>query len=104
MPSGESAAHDQPGMHDGGDTRGALGNGDGLIVQGLAREELLIEIDLKLTPSAAAAKEISWEQVQVDDCFTGPNGVVSGSTLGPAWPELRPRFRDRSPSAVPGRR
>ena len=51
--------------------------------------ELLIEIDLKLTPSAAAAKEISWEQVQVDDCFTGPNGVVSGSTLGPAWPELR---------------
>jgi hypothetical protein len=51
--------------------------------------ELLIEIDLKLTPSAAAAKEITWEQVQVDDCFTGPNGVVSGSTLGPAWPELR---------------
>ena len=40
--------------------------------------ELLIEIDLKLTPSAAAAKEISWEQVQVDDCFTGPNGVVAG--------------------------
>lgn len=50
---------------------------------------LLIEIDLALTPSAAAAKEISWEQVQVDDCFTGPNGAVSGSTLGPAWPELR---------------
>jgi hypothetical protein len=54
--------------------------------------ERLIEIDLKLTPSAAAAKEISWEQVQVDDCFAGPNGVVSGSTLGPApspdcgWP------------------
>jgi hypothetical protein len=43
--------------------------------------ELLIEIDLKLTPSAAAAKEISWEQVQVDDCFTGPNGVVSGRVM-----------------------
>lgn len=50
---------------------------------------LLIEIDLALTPSAAVAKEISWERAQVDDCFSGPNGVVSGSTLGPAWPELR---------------
>jgi hypothetical protein len=27
--------------------------------------------------------------VEVDDCFTGPNGVVSGTTRGPAWPELR---------------
>jgi hypothetical protein len=50
---------------------------------------LLIGIDLSLTPSAAAAQEISWGDVQVDDCFTGPNGAVGGSTLGPSWPELR---------------
>jgi hypothetical protein len=50
---------------------------------------LLIPIDFALTPSAAAAKEISWADVQVDDCFAGPNGAVSGSTLGPRWPELR---------------
>jgi hypothetical protein len=49
----------------------------------------LIEIDLARTPSAAAAKEIAWEDVQVDDCFTGPNGAVCGTTLGPRWPELR---------------
>jgi hypothetical protein len=48
----------------------------------------LIEIDFGRTPSAAAAKEIGWDEVQVDDCFTAPNGVVSGSTLGPRWPEL----------------
>jgi hypothetical protein len=50
--------------------------------------DLLVDIDLALTPSAAAAKEIPWEAVQVDDCFTGPNGIVSGTTLGPRWPEL----------------
>jgi hypothetical protein len=49
----------------------------------------LIEIDLACTPSAAQAKEIGWDEVQVDDCFTGPNGNVSGTTLGPSWPELR---------------
>ena len=49
----------------------------------------LIEVDLARTPSAAAAKEITWDDVQVDDCFTGPNGVVSGTTLGPRWPELQ---------------
>ena len=48
----------------------------------------LVEVDLGRTPSAAAAKEIGWDEVQVDDCFTGPNGVVSGTTLGPSWPEL----------------
>jgi hypothetical protein len=48
----------------------------------------LIEVDLANCPSAAAAKEIGWDQVQVDDCFTGPNGVVLGTTLGPRWPEL----------------
>jgi hypothetical protein len=51
--------------------------------------QLLIPVDFALTPSAAAAKEISWADVQVDDCFTGPNGAVSGSTLGPGWPELQ---------------
>jgi hypothetical protein len=50
---------------------------------------LLIEVDLARTPSAAQAKEIGWEQVQVDDCFSGPNGTVGGTTLGPRWPELR---------------
>src|SRR5262245_12354856 len=49
----------------------------------------LIEVDLARTPSAAAAKEIAWDEVQVDDCFAGPNGGVSGTTLGPRWPELR---------------
>lgn len=48
----------------------------------------LVPVDLARTPSAAAAKDIDWAGVQVDDCFTGPNGAVSGSTLGPAWPEL----------------
>ena len=49
----------------------------------------LIEVDLARTPSAAQAKEIGWDEVQVDDCFTGPNGTVGGSTMGPRWPELR---------------
>src|SRR5438552_10757584 len=48
----------------------------------------LIDVDLARTPSAAAAGQIGWDQVQVDDCFTGPNGMVSGTTLGPRWPEL----------------
>ena len=48
-----------------------------------------IVVDLARTPAAAAAKQIGWDEVQVDDCFTGPNGVVSGSTLGPRWPEMR---------------
>jgi len=41
----------------------------------------LIEVDLACTPSAAQAKEIGWDEVQVDDCFT--------PFTGPAWPELR---------------
>lgn len=48
----------------------------------------LIDVDLALTPSAAAAGQIGWDEVQVDDCSTGPGGAVSGSTLGPRWPEL----------------
>ena len=47
----------------------------------------LIAVDLARTPAAAAAKQIGWDEVQVDDCFTGPNGAVSGTTLGPRWPE-----------------
>jgi hypothetical protein len=48
----------------------------------------LIGIDLSMTPNAAVAGEIPWDAVQVDDCFSGPNGAVSGTTLGPRWPEL----------------
>jgi len=49
----------------------------------------LVEVDLALTPAAAAAKEIGWDEVQVDDCFSGPGGGVFGTTIGPSWPELR---------------
>ena len=49
----------------------------------------LITVDLARTPTAAAAREIGWDSVEVDDCFTGPNGAVGGTTLGPRWPELR---------------
>jgi hypothetical protein len=49
----------------------------------------LIDVDLARTPAAAAAKDIDWSQVEVDDCFSGPNGGVFGTTLGPSWPELR---------------
>ena len=51
--------------------------------------ERLIMVDLARTPPAAAAGEISWQAVQVDDCFTGANGVLAGTTLGPRWPEVR---------------
>ncbi len=49
----------------------------------------LITVDLARNPSAAAAKEIPWDTVQADDCFAGPNGNVSGTSLGPRWPELQ---------------
>lgn len=49
----------------------------------------LITVDLTRTPNAALAGEIGWDEVEVDDCFTGPNGYVGGTTLGPRWPELR---------------
>jgi hypothetical protein len=51
--------------------------------------KLLVDVDLAMTPSAAAARRISWREVQVEDCFSGPNGAVGGTTLGPRWPELR---------------
>jgi hypothetical protein len=46
-------------------------------------------VDLARTPSAAAAGRIAWDAVDVDDCFTGPNGGMGGTTLGPRWPEIR---------------
>jgi hypothetical protein len=49
----------------------------------------LIDLDLSKTPSAAAANEIAWDEVEVDDCVSAPNGELSGTTLGPAWPELQ---------------
>ncbi|MEV0565133.1 hypothetical protein [Dactylosporangium sp. NPDC050588] len=49
----------------------------------------LISVDLARAPSAAVAEEISWADVDVDDCFSAPDGDTGGSTLGPAWPELR---------------
>jgi hypothetical protein len=49
----------------------------------------LITIDLSRSPNAAAAGDISWDSVEVDDCFTGPNGELAGTTLGPRWPELQ---------------
>lgn len=48
----------------------------------------LIEIDLARNPSAAAAGIVRWGSVEVDDCYSGPNGVLGGTTLGPRWPEL----------------
>lgn len=49
----------------------------------------LIAIDLGRTPNAAAAGEIPWDAIEVDDCFTGPMGNLAGTTVGPAWPELQ---------------
>jgi hypothetical protein len=50
---------------------------------------LLIPADLGRTPAAAIAGRIGWDEVQVDDCYTGPNGAVGGTTIGPRWPEMR---------------
>ena len=47
----------------------------------------LIRVDLARTPTAAAANQIGWDDVQVEDCYTGPNGTIGGTTLGPRWPE-----------------
>jgi hypothetical protein len=49
----------------------------------------LIRLDLSKTPNAALAGEISWDAVEVDDCISAPNGELSGTTLGPGWPELQ---------------
>lgn len=48
----------------------------------------LVSIDLTRTPNAAAAGEIGWDEVQIDDAFSGPNGTLGGTTLGARWPEL----------------
>jgi hypothetical protein len=68
----------------------------------------LITVDLARTPNAVVAGEIGWDEVEVDDCFTGPNGTVGGTTLGPCWPELRlvgaiyleRGFRERLPDSL----
>lgn len=68
----------------------------------------LITIDLARNPSAAAAGRISWDAVEVDDCFVGPNGDLIGTTLGQRWPELQiaglvcleQSFRDRLPAEL----
>jgi hypothetical protein len=68
----------------------------------------LIAIDLARTPSAAVLGEISHDAVEVDDCFSGPNGDLRGTTLGPRWPEiqvsgavyLEQRFWERLPDGV----
>ena len=69
---------------------------------------LLITLDLARTPSAAVRGEISFDAVEVDDCFSGPNGDVRGTTIGPRWPEiqisgalyLEQRFCERLPLAL----
>src|SRR5262245_65376428 len=48
----------------------------------------LITIDLSRSPRRAVAGEISWDAVEIDDCYTGAGGVVRGTTLGPRWPEM----------------
>jgi len=69
---------------------------------------LLIMTDLSRTPAAAALGEISFDAVEIDDCYCGPTGDLRGTTLGPRWPEiqvagavyLEQRFRDRLPDAI----
>lgn len=52
-------------------------------------KQRLISIDLSRTPSAAAAREIEWSDVEVDDCIRSAAGTPSGTTIGPRWPELQ---------------
>lgn len=49
----------------------------------------LIAVDLVRTPRAAAAAQIAWAEVEVDDAFSAVGGGLGGTTLGPAWPELQ---------------
>jgi len=74
----------------------------------------LIDIDLARTPYAALAGKIPWDAIDVDDCVATPGGDLSGTTIGPRWPEmqitgtihLEQRFierlpADKRPSPVP---
>jgi hypothetical protein len=65
---------------------------------------MLISLDLARTPSAAATNEITWADVDVDDCFH-----TDDPPLGPAWPDLHltggalhlaTAFIDRLPPAL----
>lgn len=49
----------------------------------------LVAIDLARTPSAAAAGELPWAEVEVDDAYSALGGGLGGTTLGAAWPELQ---------------
>lgn len=49
----------------------------------------LITVDLSRTPHAAIEGALPWDQIEVDDCYTGPGGNLGGTTLGPRWPELQ---------------
>ncbi|WP_437296345.1 hypothetical protein [Sorangium sp. So ce426] len=49
----------------------------------------LVSVDLALTPSAAARGETSWDAVQVDDSTVSLSGALTGTTLGPRWPEMQ---------------
>jgi len=68
----------------------------------------LITVDLARTPSEALDGRIPWDAVEVDDCYTAPNGELQGTTLGPQWPEmqlagavlLERRFVERLPAAL----
>lgn len=68
----------------------------------------LIAVDLARSPSAARLGRISWDAVEVDDCFTATHGGLDGTTLGPRWPELQIMgvvclergHRERLPDAV----
>lgn len=70
--------------------------------------ELLISLDLSMSPNAAIEGRISWDAVQVDDCYTATGGNLGGTTLGPRWPEiplygavhLERRFREALPAAI----
>jgi hypothetical protein len=49
----------------------------------------LITVDLARTPSEALERRIPWDAVEVDDCYSAPNGELQGTTLGPRWPEMQ---------------
>jgi hypothetical protein len=49
----------------------------------------LITVDLARTPSAASLGEIAFDDVEVDDGFSGPGGDLRGTTIGPRWPEIQ---------------
>ena len=49
----------------------------------------LIQADLTRAPTAAAANQIGWDDVQVMMATRALTATMGGTTLGPRWPELR---------------